>query len=94
MALEFEWDPQKAEANEKKHGVSFDEASSSFGDPLALTISDPDHSEREERLLLLGRSETGTLLVVAHTERGERIRLISAREATQRERRDYEGNDT
>jgi len=94
MALKFEWDPQKAEANRKKHGVSFDEASTIFGDPLAVTIADPDHSEREDRLLLLGRSKTGTLLVVAHTERGERIRLISARKATRRERRDYEENNS
>jgi uncharacterized protein len=94
MALEFEWDPQKTEANQKKHDVSFDEASTVFGDPLAVIIPDPDHSEREERMLLLGRSKTGNLLVVAHTERGERIRLISARKATRRERRDYEENDT
>lgn len=90
MALEFEWDPNKAEANQKKHGVSFTEASSVFSDPLSLLIPDPDHSEREERLLLLGLSNTGRLLVVSHTERGARVRLISARPATSRERRDYE----
>lgn len=90
MALEFEWDPQKAEANQKKHGVSFEEASTVFADLLSVTISDPDHSDEEERWLLLGRATTGTLLVVTHVERGERIRLISARKATRRERRDYE----
>jgi uncharacterized protein len=94
MPLEFEWDPQKAEANLKKHGVSFEEASTVFGDPLSLTVSDPDHSEHEERLLLLGRSTTGTLLVVIHVAHGEQIRLISARRATRRERKEYEEKDT
>jgi uncharacterized DUF497 family protein len=93
MSLEFEWDPQKAEANQKKHGVSFEEASTVFADPLSVTIPDPDHSEHEERLLLLGRSTTGTLLVVTHVARGEQLRLISARRATRRERRDYEEKD-
>lgn len=92
--LEFEWDPEKAETNLRKHGVSFQEASTVFGDPLSATIPDPDHAEHEERMLLLGRSRTGTLLVVAHTERGERIRLISARKANRRERRDYEETST
>lgn len=91
MGLEFEWDPAKAEANPKNHeGVSFEEASTVFADPLSVTIPDPDHSQEEERLLLLGRSSTGTLLVVSFVERGERIRLITARKATRRERRDYE----
>jgi uncharacterized DUF497 family protein len=94
MALEFEWDQEKADANLKKHGVSFDEASTVFGDPLSVTIPDPDHSEHEERMLLLGRSTTGTLLVVTHTERGELIRLISARRASRLERRDYEESPT
>jgi uncharacterized DUF497 family protein len=94
MALEFEWDPQKAEANRKKHGVSFDEASTVFADPLSVTIPDPDHSEDEERMLILGRSTSGMLLVVTHVERGERIRLISARKAARRERSDYEEDDT
>jgi uncharacterized protein len=94
MALEFAWDPQKAEANRQKHGVSFDEATTIFTDPLSLTISDPDHSEREERWLLLGRSKAGALLVVTYVERGVRIRLISARTATRRERRDYEETRT
>jgi uncharacterized DUF497 family protein len=90
MALEFEWDPAKAAANQRKHGVSFEEAATAFADPLSLTISDPDHSAREARFLLLGRSQAGRLLVVGHTERGDRIRLITARLATRPERRDYE----
>ena len=90
MALEFEWDPEKADANQKKHGVSFNEASTVFADPLSLTIPDPDHSEREERMLLLGTSRSGRLLVIAHTWQDRRIRLISAREANRRERNDYE----
>jgi uncharacterized DUF497 family protein len=79
-----------SEANLRKHGVSFEEASTAFDDPLSVTIPDPDHSEHEDRMLLLGRSIAGTLLVVGHTERGERIRLINARRATRRERKDYE----
>jgi uncharacterized protein len=90
MELEFEWDPAKAEANLRDHGVSFAEASTAFHDPLSLTIPDPDHSGGEERYLLLGASRAGRLLVVAHTERGDRIRIISARKPTQRERRQYE----
>jgi len=93
MDLNFEWDPDKDEANAHKHGVTFEEASTAFGDPLSVTIPNPEHSEREVRFLLLGRSSTGRLLVVAHTERGERIRIISARPATRRERRDYEQGD-
>lgn len=90
MGIAFEWDPDKAERNLKKHGVSFQEATTVFADPLSVTIPDPDHSQDEERMLLLGMSIAGTLLVVGHTERGERVRLISARLATRRERRDYE----
>jgi uncharacterized DUF497 family protein len=88
--LEFEWDANKAATNIADHGVSFDEAVTAFEDPLSLTIEDPDHSEHEERLILLGRSRNNRLLVVVHTERENRIRLISARSATPRERRDYE----
>ena len=88
--LEFEWDPSKAATNLADHEVSFDEAVTDFEDPLSLTIEDPDHSEHEERLILLGRSRNNRLLVVVHTEREGRIRLISARPATRRERRDYE----
>lgn len=94
MALEFEWDTEKAKANWKQHGVSFEEATTVLNDPLSVTIPDPDHSEHEERMLILGRSTMGNLLVVAHAERGHRIRLISARRANRRERRDYEESTT
>ncbi len=90
MDLDFEWNPEKAEANRRKHGISFEEASTVFADPLSVTIPDPEHSGSEVRFLLLGRSATGRLLVVAYTERGKRIRIISARPPTRRERRDYE----
>ena len=91
MAFRFHWDPHKARANLKKHGVSFEEAATVFGDPLSLTIVDPEHSTPDEhRFLLLGQSASGRLLVVAHTETDDDIRLISARLATRRERRDYE----
>jgi uncharacterized DUF497 family protein len=93
MALEFEWDPQKAEANRKKHGVSFEEASSAFYDPLHIVIGDPRHSQAEERFVLFGRSSAGRLLAVMHTDRGERVRLISARLALPKERRQYEQGD-
>jgi uncharacterized DUF497 family protein len=86
MSLLFEWDPKKARSNLAKHGVSFDEASTVFKDDLSITISDPLHSEDEERLVLIGRSYRDKLLVVVHTERGDRIRIISARPATRRER--------
>jgi len=90
MELRFEWDLAKAEANLRKHGVPFTEASTVFGDPLSLTVPDPDHSGREERFLLLGRSASGRLLVVTHTERAQAVRIISARAASRTERRDYE----
>jgi uncharacterized DUF497 family protein len=91
MAFRFHWDPAKARANLKKHGVSFEEAATVFGDPLSLTLVDPEHSSREEsRFILLGQAASGRLLVVAHTETGDDIRLISARLATPRERRSYE----
>lgn len=88
--MEFEWDPEKAEENLRRHGVPFTEAMTVFGDPLEVTIPDPDHSEGEFRFLSLGRSEADRLLVVSYTERDSRVRLISAREATPKERRDYE----
>lgn len=88
--MHFEWDPAKARTNLIKHGVSFDEASSVFYDPLAVTGADPDHSESEERMVTFGMSSTGRILVVAHTVRGEAIRIISARKVTKRERRIYE----
>jgi uncharacterized DUF497 family protein len=90
MALHFEWDPAKAEANLAKHGVSFDEASTVFGDPLSVTVTDPRHSRGEERLVTFGLSASGRLLAVMYAERGERVRLISAREVTRSERTAYE----
>jgi hypothetical protein len=90
MALLFEWDPRKARRNLTIHGVSFDEASTAFQDHLSKTIEDPLHSEDEERYVLLGHSHRNRLLVVVHTERGDRIRLISARLASNRERVRYE----
>jgi uncharacterized DUF497 family protein len=90
MALLFEWDPRKARRNLTLHGVSFDEASTAFRDPLSKTIDDPLHSEDEERFVLLGHSHRNRLLVVVHTERGDRIRLISARLAGNGERITYE----
>ena len=86
----FEWDPEKAAANLRRHGVTFEEASTAFGDPLSLTIGDPDHSDEENRVSLLGYSDARRLLAVSHTERGETIRLISARIASRPERKDYE----
>ena len=90
MALRFEWDKRKAEANLKAHGVSFHEATTVFADPLSITITDPDHSSVETRFLDLGLSYLGRLLVVSYTERGNKIRLISARPATRNEREQYE----
>jgi uncharacterized protein len=86
----FQWNPDKANSNTKKHGVSFEEAVTVFGDPLAVTISDPDHSVGEFRFLTIGQSTLQRLLVVSHTEREGQIRLISARLATRQERRNYE----
>ena len=86
----FEWDAVKAAANIKKHGVAFEEAATVFQDPLAKLHADPDHSESERRALLVGHSTAGRLLLVAFIDRQGNIRLISAREVTRRERRDYE----
>lgn len=88
--MRFTWDPSKAEANLRKHGVSFEEASTSFRDPLSVTGADPDHSVGENRLITFGESVAGRLLVVAHTERGAVIRIFSARRATRPERKIYE----
>lgn len=85
MGIEFEWDPNKAEKNIKK--VSFNEAATVFGDPLSMTFYDPDHSIDEDRYITVGLSRPGKLLVVSHADRGERIRIISARKATHRERK-------
>ena len=88
--MEFEWDPDKAARNLAKHGVSFQEAATVFGDPLAMTYGDPDHSEEEDRFLTFGHSSAGRLLVVSHTDRDDRTRIISARTATRKERMQYE----
>ena len=88
--VEFEWDPNKAAANLKKHNVSFHEAATVLSDPLAVTVSDPDHSMDEDRYITVGLSNRSRLLIVAHTERGNRIRIISARELTRAERESYE----
>ena len=87
---EFEWDDAKAEVNVRRHGISFEEASTVFGDPLAILLPDPDHSHEEERFLVLGMSSCRRMLVVSHAERPPRTRLISARLATRHERRQYE----
>ena len=89
---EFEWDDEKAIINLKKHRVSFEEGTTIFNDPLFATIPDPDHSKEEERYISIGISVQGRLLVIAHTERKERIRLISCRKATNTERKSYEKN--
>ena len=89
-AMEFEWDPDKAVSNLAKHGVSFQDAATVFGDPLAITYFDPDHSEEEDRFLTFGHSSAGHLLAVSHCDRDERIRIISARRATRKERKAYE----
>ena len=89
---EFEWDEEKAHSNLKKHGVSFEEAATIFNDPKIATISDPDHSDDEERYVSIGRSVIMRLLSVIHTFRKERIRLISARKATKAEKKTYEND--
>jgi uncharacterized DUF497 family protein len=88
--MEFEWDPDKAARNVAKHGVAFGEAATIFGDPRALTFADPDHSDDEDRFLTFGQSAEGHLLIVSHTDREERTRIISARRVTRKERRIYE----
>ena len=88
--MDFEWDPQKAIANLQKHGVSFAEAGTVFGDNFAITVPDPDHSRNEERFITIGWSNRRRLLMVSHTDRGNYIRIISARELTKSERKAYE----
>ena len=88
--MDFEWDDAKAESNEEKHGVSFAEALTIFADTLSVTGYDPGHSDAEDRFLTMGNSVHGRLLVVSHTDRGDSVRIISAREASRRERKDYE----
>ena len=89
--MQFEWDPQKANRNNKKHGVSFEKAVTVFYDPLSATFDDPDHSLGERRYVTIGRSAGGRLLVVSHTDKGESLRIISARLATRHERKRHEG---
>ena len=88
--MNFEWDPDKATQNRRKHGVSFYDAASVFADRLAVTYHDPDHSLSEERFITVGMSRNGRVLIVAHSDRGENIRIISARNTTLRERKHYE----
>jgi uncharacterized protein len=88
--VEFTWDPAKAAANLSKHGVSFEDASTVFRNPLAKVLPDPTHSEQDQRSLIIGHSAGGRLLLVVFTESGDRIRIISARDASARERREYE----
>ncbi len=88
--MEFEWDPKKAARNFRKHRVSFNEAATVFGDSLGTTVPDPDHSLAEDRYITVGMSSRGRFVIVAHTERGERIRIISARELSRAERKAYE----
>ncbi|GAW87705.1 conserved hypothetical protein [Bathymodiolus platifrons methanotrophic gill symbiont] len=90
--MEFEWDKKKAKINEKKHRVSFHEAGTVFGDPLALTFNDPDNSINEFRLITFGLSRLGKKLIVSHTMRGEKTRIISARLMTKYEVKIYEEN--
>lgn len=89
MEIAFEWDPEKAERNNRKHGVTFTEAATAFGDPLSVVLPDPRHSIGEERFVLFGRSDRTRLMTVMYTERGEEIRIISARLMTPREKREY-----
>lgn len=88
--MQFEWDPEKAKRNLKKHRISFDEAVTVFYDPLSATFGDPDHSVGEDRLMTIGYSARGRLLVVSHAERGSAVRIVSARLASRQERRRHE----
>jgi uncharacterized DUF497 family protein len=88
--VNFEWDPVKGRQNRRKHRVLFQEAASVFGDPLAITYPDPDHSSSEQRFITIGVSSAGRVLIVAHADRDENIRIISARKTTPGEREHYE----
>lgn len=88
--MRFDWDKNKAAGNLTKHKVSFEEAATVFGDPFSDTFDDPDHSADEQRFLIIGHSENGRLLFVSHTDDGETVRIISARELTRKEREEYE----
>lgn len=91
--MRFEWDPEKAAASLAKHGVSFDEASTVFGDPLATTVEDLEHSGDEENFLTTGLSSRQRVVIVWHTDRDDTVRIVGAREATPRERRIYESGE-
>lgn len=90
MVEGFEWNENKAQQNLAKHGVSFLEAITVFLDPVSITIDDPDHSQEERRLIIISYSKRKRLVVVVHADRGDNIRIISARQATRYERRTYE----
>jgi uncharacterized protein len=92
MEIEFEWDADKANSNRKKHAVTFEEASTVFGDVLAVIFDDEEHSDEEQREIIIGHSDRNRLLLVSFTEPKDRIRIISARQASKRERTDYEEN--
>jgi hypothetical protein len=94
LELKFEWDEDKGKLNQKKHGVSFEEAASIFNDPLSINFDDPEHSLEENRYIIIGLSNQGRYLFVSHTERDDKIRLISARLVTPKERRYYERENT
>ena len=91
--MQFEWNAEKAQRNLTKHEVSFDEAATVFSDPLAVTIHDPDHSDQEQRFLTTGLSKRRRLIIVAHTDREGRVRIISGREVTASERSQYESGE-
>ncbi|OGV64249.1 MAG: hypothetical protein A2498_05300 [Lentisphaerae bacterium RIFOXYC12_FULL_60_16] len=88
--MNFDWDPRKAASNVRKHGVNFHEAAMIFADPLSITVHDPDHSVTEHRFITVGMDPARRVLIVSHADRGDTIRLISARKTTQQERRYYE----
>jgi uncharacterized protein len=91
--MQFEWNPDKANSNLKKHGVSFNEASTVFNDPLSVTFPDPDRFYGDERYVIIGLSSVNRILIVPHTDRADRIRIISARQATRKEQRFYEDGE-
>jgi uncharacterized DUF497 family protein len=93
VSIRFEWDPDKASQNLQRHRVAFEEAATVFRDNLSMTVPDPDHSAEEDRFITVGLSNQNRLLMIAHTERGDSIRIISARELTPGERRQYEEGD-
>jgi uncharacterized DUF497 family protein len=90
IMIDFGWDPSKAKENLRKHGVSFEEGATIFQDTLGVTIHDPDHSIQEDRYITIGSSSTGRVMMVAHTDRYGRTRIINARELTRKERKEYE----